>query len=57
MLGRLGDCGLSLIKELNGFGISLEIIGFILLLVAVKQMPPKGGCFTSDFDYLGNDIK
>jgi hypothetical protein len=42
---------------LNGFGISLEIIGFILLLIAVKQMPPKGGSFTSDFDYLGNDIK
>jgi hypothetical protein len=28
-------------------GISLEIIGFILLLIAVKQMPPKGGSFTS----------
>jgi hypothetical protein len=29
--------------RLNGFGISLELIGFILLLIAVKQMPPKGG--------------
>jgi hypothetical protein len=39
---------------LNASGISLEIIGFIVLLIAVKQMPPKGGSFTSDWDYLGN---
>jgi hypothetical protein len=39
---------------LNASGISLEIIGFILILIAVKQMPPKGGGFTSDWDYLGN---
>lgn len=39
---------------LNASGISLEIIGFILILIAVKQMAPKGGSFTSDWDYLGN---
>jgi hypothetical protein len=39
---------------LNASGISLEIIGFILILIAVKQMPAKGGGFTSAWDYLGN---
>ena len=39
---------------LNSSGISLEIIGFILILIAVKQMPAKGGGFTSAWDYLGN---
>ena len=39
---------------INGFGIVLEIIGFILLLFAIKAMPMKGGSFTSGLDYLGN---
>jgi hypothetical protein len=39
---------------LNVSGIILQIVGFILLLLAVKQMPFKGGSFTSGVDYLGN---
>lgn len=39
---------------LNVSGIILQITGFVLLLAAVKQMPLKGGGFTSGVDYLGN---
>ena len=39
---------------INVSGIILEIVGFILVLVAVKSMPMKGGGFTSGVDYLGN---
>jgi ABC-type multidrug transport system permease subunit len=39
---------------LNICGIISQITGFILLLFAVKQMPLKGGGFTSPVDYLGN---
>jgi hypothetical protein len=39
---------------LNASGISLEIAGFVVLLIAIKSMPLKGGSFSSAVDYLGN---
>ena len=43
-----------LVTILNGVGIVLEIVGFVVLLFAIKPMPKGKSSFTSGFQNLPN---
>jgi hypothetical protein len=45
---------LNLATEINLSGIVLEIVGFVLVLYAVRAMPNKNGGFTTGIDDLVN---
>jgi hypothetical protein len=39
---------------ISNTGIGLEIIGFVMILLAVRPMPRKGGDVVTGLDYLEN---